>query len=79
MAMATIEEARAEFLKSIRTMVDYWANDERTPGAREKLDGLAFSILNIIDGTGSPFNPITLMQDRRALNDDVMLHEMYFK
>lgn len=77
--MADNLEARGEFLSAIKDMVNYWANDKRTPDPKEKLDGLAFSILCIIDGSGSPFNPITLMQDGEPLNDDVMLHEMWHK
>lgn len=46
----TTEEVRAEFLQHIRGLVDYWGEmPNRT--AREKCDGLAFSILNIFDGT----------------------------
>lgn len=45
----TVEEVRAEFLDCIRQSVRYWAE---LPGNTdfEKCDGLAFSILCIIDG-----------------------------
>lgn len=47
----TAEEVRAKLLDQVRSCVAYWESDSRTPSVREKLDGLAFSILNIIDGT----------------------------
>jgi hypothetical protein len=47
----TADEAREKFLELVRAYVEYWANESRTPDTRQKLDGLAFSILNILDGT----------------------------
>lgn len=46
----TEEEVREMFLSHIRSLADYWS---KVPGrtTREALDGLAFSILNIFDGT----------------------------
>lgn len=50
----TAEEAREAFLDQIRTYVSYWAsNNVGDKTVRERLDGLAFSILNILDGTSS--------------------------
>lgn len=37
-------------LDHIAAMVRYWLNESRTPSAAEKLDGLAFSFLTMIDG-----------------------------
>ena len=45
----TIEEVESEFLDYIRGLVDYWEN-ESGKTSREKLEGLAFSILVAIDG-----------------------------
>lgn len=57
----TAEEAREEFLNYIREIARYWAE---LPGksAQERCDGLAFSILNIFDGTtmGLPAMDISL-------------------
>jgi hypothetical protein len=49
----TVEEAREMFLAKMRAYVKYWAGESRVATVQEKLDGLAFSILNIIDGTSS--------------------------
>lgn len=46
----TPEEIREEFLDMIRAYVRYW-DEAPKETCREKLDGLAFSILNIFDGT----------------------------
>jgi len=45
----TGDEIRAEFLDHIRVMVGYWAGLEGKT-SRERLDGLAFAILEAIDG-----------------------------
>ncbi len=44
------DEMRELFLEHIRTMVGYWEREERAPSVREKLEGLAFSMLVAIDG-----------------------------
>lgn len=46
----TPEEVRAMFLQHIRTLVKYWERVPQAPTAREKLEGLAFSILVTLDG-----------------------------
>jgi hypothetical protein len=46
----TTEEVRALFLRHIRVMVDYWCNESSKPFPREKLEGLAHSILVMLDG-----------------------------
>jgi hypothetical protein len=46
----TEEEVRREIFATIRGYVNYWANlPDNT--SEERCDGLAFSILNIFDGT----------------------------
>lgn len=40
---------RTEFLDALALLVDYWS--EVDASTRYKLDGLAFSFLNILDGT----------------------------
>lgn len=46
----TAEEVRHEFIDLIRAYSKYWSElSNKTP--QERCDGLAFSILNIFDGT----------------------------
>lgn len=47
----TVEEVREEFLDHIRMIASYWSNESRVTSAKERCDGVAFSILNIFDGT----------------------------
>ena len=48
----TAEEVREEFLIHIREISNYWSSlPNRTD--KERCDGVAFSILNIIDGCSS--------------------------
>ena len=46
----TAEEGRDIILKTIANYVDYWDNVTRRQTSREKLEGLAFSIMVILDG-----------------------------
>lgn len=46
----TAEEALVEFLDQIRVLADYWSNVEDHT-VKERCHGVAFSILNIIDGS----------------------------
>lgn len=67
----TAEEVRQEFLNHVHSLVIYWANlPDRT--VEEKCDGVAFSILNIFDGTtmGLPAMDLVLAPhpDDKAFN-----------
>lgn len=57
----TPEEVRAQLLSQVRGMAKFWAE---LPGktSQERCDGLAFSLLNIFDGThtGLPAMDISL-------------------
>jgi hypothetical protein len=46
----TPEEIRTAFLGHISMLVDYWTDQVGPKSDREKLDGLAFSILSMLDG-----------------------------
>ena len=46
----TAKEVRAKFLESIRNSVHYWSRIAESQDEYERAEGLAFSILNIIDG-----------------------------
>lgn len=46
----TADEARDIILQTVADYVDYWENETRRPTSREKLEGLAFSIMVIFDG-----------------------------
>lgn len=47
----TKEEVRAMVLEMVRGYATYWANEDRVKTNQERCDGLAFSIMNIFDGT----------------------------
>jgi len=47
----TKEEVRAMVLDMVRGYASYWANEDRVKTEQERCDGLAFSIMNIFDGT----------------------------
>src|ERR1051325_5807020 len=46
----TKKQVRDRFLNPVRALVPYWDSIE-TKSSREKLDGLAFSIMSALDGS----------------------------
>jgi hypothetical protein len=46
----TVDEVREQFLDYVRVMIDWWLYESRAPTTREKLEGLAHSILVTLDG-----------------------------
>ena len=48
----TQEEVQEMFLDKVRTMIDYWNNVEKET-TKDKLEGLAHSILATIDGSAA--------------------------
>ena len=46
----TTEEIREQFINHVRDLIDYWDKTDRET-SKEKLEGLAFSLLATIDGS----------------------------
>lgn len=76
----TPEAIRQQFVQHIRLMVDYWAN---LPGLETpaRVDGIAFSILTMLDGAASlpRFTVAAQLEDGTdvAINEDCDLHEVF--
>lgn len=78
--MATDEktaELEGEFLDHVRLMVDYWAGEEPSNvpaeyGHRERLEGLAFSIMVALDGGASvgPYEVRPITEDGISASPD---------
>lgn len=49
----TVDEIRDQFLDHVRSLIKYWEIDSRAISTRDKLDGLAFSILSALDGSSA--------------------------
>lgn len=47
----TADEVRRQFIQHIRVMIDYW--DKTNNSTRDKLEGVAFSILVALDGSAA--------------------------
>jgi hypothetical protein len=56
----TRPEVQERFLRQVWAMVDYWAAEDRKPDPRDKLEGLAFSILVILDGESTALPPFAV-------------------
>jgi hypothetical protein len=48
----TVDEVRDEFLANVRDYVNFWEYESSRKDSLSKLNGLAFSILALIDGEG---------------------------
>lgn len=46
----TTDEIRTKFLRHIWHMIDYWEKEDRPETVRERLEGLAHSMLSTLDG-----------------------------
>ena len=46
----TDDQIQEQFLTYIHSLVEYWENEKSEPTTKGKLEGLAFSILSLIDG-----------------------------
>jgi len=46
----TVEEERAAFLDAVRSLAAYWSTQHASHTPQRMCDGLAFSILTLIDG-----------------------------
>lgn len=93
----TKEEAREQFLGHVKQLVQYWESETGYTHTKDKLSGLAFSMLVLIDGRSSmPAMDIVMrphhedkqyhidngddyFEDGTVINDDSMLHEMFYQ
>lgn len=55
----TAEEVRAQFIKQAKGLAEYWAKEPKQT-AKERCEGVAFSILVLIDGEHGQFPAIDL-------------------
>lgn len=71
----TRDEMRDEFIEHVRNMVDYWAGDQirEKQSTRERLSGLAFSILVAIDGCAGSLPAYTMVPSPHP--DDKQYHQ----
>lgn len=82
MSSMTRDEAQQTFVRVVRNLVQYWDKiNENYPcdppkTCREKLEGLAFSILATLDGVDCQLELAVVEQ---ALNGPEMLHDMFYK
>jgi len=72
----TKEEGCQMFLASLRSMVNYWANDVDNQTCTERMEGLVHSILCIIDGVGNSELPaLTLTTDPNPEDKEFLIDE----
>ncbi len=76
----TVEEARENFLNNLKAICRYWSQVEgRTE--LEKCEGVAFSILNIFDGTSAalPMMDIVLRPHPEDKDFNISNGEKYYE
>jgi hypothetical protein len=57
----TPAEVKAAVLTHVASIVDYWEREERAPELRDKLEGVAFSILTMLDGSAATLPAFLVM------------------
>jgi len=62
-----------EFIGAIKIYINYWLQQDRNE--RQKLDGLAFSILCMLDGVSGSFDG----DISDIVYDNIMLHEGFYE
>ena len=65
------DDLKIMFMDAIRSYIDYW--DRQDASSKDKLEGIAFGVLNIIDGTSSTF-PCSIDLVLRPHPDDKQYH-----
>jgi hypothetical protein len=55
----TPDEMLVKLLREIKQTRDYWLHESRRPNVEDKMDGLCFSFLSMIDGSSCSF-PVVL-------------------
>lgn len=76
MYQKTTEEVRNEFLEQIMMLIKYWKTVEGT--TEDKLNGLAFSILTLLDGNhGDQPKFIVSPETQPDIDISGVLHEVF--
>ena len=68
----TVEEVQHKFISHVHNTVEYWLNNSRAETAKEKLEGLAFSVLSAIDGSAAALPSFALIPAPHP--DDMSYH-----
>jgi hypothetical protein len=71
----TPEEVRQQFLEQVITYVDYWDKNDRAGTQRDRLKGLAFSILVLLDGNTAGVPKFKLVADPHPSDKEFLQKE----
>lgn len=66
----TAKECEVEFIEHVRLMVRWWLNESRAQTHKEKLEGLAHSILAAIDGSAASLPAFKLIPSPHPSDKD---------
>lgn len=66
----TAEEIRDMLIEHIWELIEYWEKEERRETSRSKLEGLAFSILSMLDGATLELPAFALIADPHSEDKD---------
>lgn len=73
-----IEEVREDFLNGVRESVEHWKNSDKSE--EEKLRGLAFSLMCLLDGEMGNLPELILAPSNDLTNNIAgLLHELLYK
>lgn len=63
----TKNEIKKEFISNILSAIDYWEKEQSTPTTRQKMMGVAFSILVMLDGEDANMPAFIVAPDVNSL------------
>lgn len=69
------DEILNELVKAFWNNIDYWEN--QSVSTREKLEGVVFSTLSSIDGSGPPFKKNNLVNNGTKIDEE--LHSAFYE
>jgi hypothetical protein len=71
----TSEEIRNEFFALVHRYIDYYDKEPHFKTTREKLEGFAFSLMNVFDGTSSGIGCAFLLVPTCSASDPEFLRD----
>ena len=76
----TIDEKKKEFVRQVKMLVEFWDKNEKCKSNKERLDGIAFSLLYLIDGKAEGLKDYIIAPGKEIENNiSGDLSDLYYK
>jgi len=75
-----MEENKKEFIRQVRMLVQFWENNEKCSNVKERLDGMVFSLLYLLDGKSDGLKDYVIAPNKEIENNiSGNLSDMYYE